>query len=91
MKILKWKLELLGRQELQVPAGATFLSVQAQAGSVCIWMLCDEQAEITEFSVVMHPTGEGVPRSISEPDDYLGTVQLYGGKLVLHFFGWFAE
>jgi hypothetical protein len=91
MRILKWTLELVDRQTIQVPEYAQVLSVQVQGANVSLWMHCNEAHELVDFDVAMHATGQDIPASVSDIFDYLGTVQLCDGKIVYHFYGWFAQ
>ena len=82
-KIFKWVLQAEDRQVLQMPAGATLLSLQVQKEQVCLWALCDPEAELEDRVFIVHGTGFQTPE---DPGTYVGTALLYDGGLVLHFF-----
>lgn len=84
MKIWKWELERAQLQSLELPKGAEILTVQIQHNVPHLWAMVDENATETEgVHIAMHGTGHTVPQN---PGKYLGTVQFYGGALVLHVF-----
>lgn len=72
------------RVEFDMPKGAKVLSVNEQAGHLCLWALVDDVAEKEKrkFSVV------GTGHSAPDTDDskHLGTILMHGGSLVLHVF-----
>lgn len=82
MKVWKFTLNLATWQEVIMPKGATILHVDDQAGSICIWALCDPRpggpSEIREFWIV--GTGRGVP----EASQYIASVQQ--DRFVWHVF-----
>lgn len=84
--IYKFELSLHGSQIL-MPKGARVLSAQNQNERLQIWALVDPtlpQDQIREFLVLT--TGQPCYESMNEGWDFLGTVQLRGGVLVLHVF-----
>ena len=62
-----------------------FLSVDYQKSSekICVWALVNDELEEKNFVISCYGTGHNVPRNSGE---YLGTVQLYSGEIVLHYF-----
>lgn len=81
--IYKYPLEVTDRQTLMLPAHPEFLTVAVQRGQPCIWALIDTDAELTPFTIAMCGTGSPCDRV---RDEYLGTVLLLDGELVLHVF-----
>jgi hypothetical protein len=82
--IHKYTLALVdGFQQIEVPAGAEFLTVQMQRGKVCVWAIVDTDRlnEIEYFCIVGtgHPLADK-PKFVH----YLGTVQQ--DTLVWHVF-----
>jgi hypothetical protein len=83
--VYKYPIEIKGVQELDMPVGASVLTVQIQRGRPCIWAIVDpEQAEINPRSFRLAGTGHPI-----DGDDvlcYIGTFQLSEGDLVFHLF-----
>jgi len=70
MKILKYRLSGAERQTIEMPVGATILSVQVQHESICIWAEVEDYTSAGRtFRIV--GTGNEVP----EQCKYVGTVQ----------------
>jgi hypothetical protein len=84
MRIWKWTLVTTDRQALQMPKGAQILSVQVQGENAQLWALCDENAPRETRQFAIHGTGNPMPDG--DPGSYVGTYQLYEGKLVFHVF-----
>lgn len=84
-KIFKYPLSVSDHQEIQVPAGGEFISVQVQNDVMCLWALVDEDKvqEAREIRVI----GTGHPiYDDSGKLDYIGTVQTMNGQLIWHIF-----
>lgn len=87
--ITVWKYELEPQITLEIPGGATILSVGAQGESICLWAQVDTDApaEKRHFRVVAtgEPLGEAFRAS-----KFIGTVQMNmaysGSNLVMHVF-----
>lgn len=80
MKIIyKYPLLLVAEQALYMPAGAEFLSVQKQSGTICLWAAVDPQLLTEEAVIRMCGTGYAKPEG-----KYIGTVQ--DEEFVWHFF-----
>lgn len=67
----------------QVPVGAEWLCVQEQYGQFVAWAVVDPYAPKESRWLKWIGTGDHV---VSEGDQYIGTIQLHGGTLVLHLF-----
>ena len=69
---------------LDIPVAAQILTVQIQHSEIVLWALVDPtiQTERRKFRVV----GTGYNIKYGAPMNYIGTVQLYGGDIVLHIF-----
>lgn len=81
-----WKYQLPNGpafQLLQIPAGGQILRVEAQQGVPMMWVLVDPDAPLEGrgFDVVMTGSLKVFPTGI-----YIGTVQLFDGSFVLHYF-----
>ncbi|GAH63526.1 unnamed protein product [marine sediment metagenome] len=83
MRIWKWPLQTEGAFELEMPLGATALTVQMQGEQACLWALVEEgrPKEIRRFR--MYGTGHPI---LCPPGAYVGTFQLLGGAFVGHLF-----
>ena len=73
----------IGPFTLELPTGAEFLSVQAQAGLAQSWWLVETGASTSRRAFVVYGTGHEVR---DEPRRFLGTFQLQGGAFVGHLF-----
>lgn len=79
--IYKFTLDLVDSQTIQMPEGASVLSLQLQYGQPCLWALVDTDKPLTPRRFITRGTGHPVP---SEWVSYAGTYQLQGGDLVFH-------
>lgn len=85
--IWKYKLEVKDIQDIEIPQGSILLSVQAQYGDPCLWVLVfnthgpKEVIRLRTFG-----TGIGIIDEDFSPKEFLGTYQLYGGAYVGHVF-----
>ena len=69
--------------DVTMPANAKVLSIQVQGGVPTFWALVDPKAAPELRRFVFHGTGTPIKAIRGE---YVGTVQLYAGSLVLHCF-----
>jgi hypothetical protein len=88
MKIYKYPLSL-GQQynicTLKLPAGYKILTIQAQHDIPVLWALVDETQR--KLSVQIAVIGTGYDFTFNEENaNYISTVQLNDGNLILHFF-----
>ena len=66
-------------------ANAQILTVQAQREFPQLWAMIDTDEERTEqITIIFHGTGNPIENEACS--SYIGTIQLYGGQLVLHAF-----
>lgn len=81
-----WKtvLQPTDLQEIEVPEGCGILSLQEQFGQICLWYKCDPLAPKVKRTIAIVGTGHAAPEN--NEADYIGTVQLRNGNLVLHVF-----
>ena len=80
--VYKYKLETIGNQLIEMPIESKILTVQKQYGVIVMWCMVDTRKEIKEriiriIGTGFDPTGYG---------EYINTVQLGEGNLVLHVF-----
>jgi len=71
------------RTELEMPAGAKVLSVQQQYGEIQLWAMVDPEKAYEWRAFDVYGTGALLPDELGE---YVGTVQVGGGEIVLHVF-----
>jgi hypothetical protein len=85
MKIFKLSVDLNNGSShyADIPAGATFLTIQLQLGVPCIWFLCDPDVPIARRRIDVYGTGHELPPN---PGKYIDTVQFVNEGIVLHFF-----
>lgn len=95
-KIFKYPLKIVDMQVVSFPMGAKILSVKEQSNIPVLYALVDIDADSEDRVIAMFGTGEdcGYPST----DDFIGTVMLMNGTLVLHVFkgelikeGWFKD
>ena len=81
--IYKQELTTYGQQVVNLPVDAHIIHIDTQRGYPCMWYTCYSDSEKVLRKVYCLYTGEDIP---DEPMDYLGTVLLENGELVLHYF-----
>lgn len=69
------------RNVVALPLFAKVLCVQEQRGEICLWASVTPDGDIQERTFDVAVTGGHAPTG-----EYVGTVQLHGGDLVLHVF-----
>ena len=87
MVIWKFSLMVIDRQTITMPVNAEILSVQMQAGVLCMWAVVDPDAEREQRLFEILGTGHAVPdvgKDVAR--HHLATVQARGGELVWHVF-----
>lgn len=83
MKIIKYKLELIEDQTIDVPAGSVILDIQLQyANDVVMWVQGDESQPTTARHIKMYEDDEDAAGTIK----YITTVQTQLVKNTYHFF-----
>lgn len=82
-----WKFEVRvqngSMHKLITPKGTKLLCVQVQRGTICVWGEVDDTQPLVTRQINL--VGTGHPMLLSS-GDYLGTVQLLEGSLVLHVY-----
>ena len=81
LRIWKWQLAMAAQQDLGLPLGAQFLTLQLQDDNPTLWFLCETDAPLQLRRFAIHGTGQDVPDTFRQ---YLGTFQT--GALVWHVF-----
>jgi hypothetical protein len=69
---------------IEMPRGAQVLSADNQGGSLCMWALVDPAEPLEARRFLLAGTGHELERA--EELRFVGTLQMYGGKLVFHLF-----
>lgn len=83
-----WKIALANvpLQSVEVPVGATILSVGEQFGVICIWFHCDPAPDGPKEKRQIAIVGTGHPAPEKAECRFIGTVALRGGNLMFHVF-----
>ncbi len=82
--IFKYELTL-GRTAVEMPRGATVLSVQMQNGNPCLWAMVDTDVVLTDTrEFVCFGTGHKINEEYAL--HFIGTTQIEAVSLVFHFF-----
>lgn len=86
-RIYKWPLEITDKQVLDLPVGAEILSVGNQNEKLVLWALNNGDIQNTERrTLYVFGTGELLPEIEGGDAEYIGTVVMQNGLLVLHVF-----
>lgn len=81
--VYKYPLEITDEQVVNMPLNAKILCVQIQRSVPCLWVEVNtEETEFEERKIYIHGTGH----EYEEEGSYIGTIQLYDGRLVFHVF-----
>lgn len=84
--IYKYELDLNAEeQRIWLPKGAKLLSVGNQTGNLVLWAEINTAKPDTVALIKIFGTGQ--PDIETQGLEFLGTVQMYGGSLVLHVYG----
>ena len=82
MRILKFGLQYIDDQIIEMPIKSEILDIQNQGSKLVLWALCDETTEMVEVQIRAFPTDEELP--VDFDHTYIKTMQI--GMLVFHFF-----
>jgi hypothetical protein len=82
--VRKYPLELIDLQTLDMPEGAQLLAVQVQHERPMLWAKVDTDKPSNQRLIRLVGTGNPMPDTHLGP--YLDTIQMHGGRLVLHAF-----
>lgn len=85
MEIWKYILAANSNMIVEMPKEAEILTAQEQFGEICIWALVNPILPKEKREFVVYGTGHKIIYERKELD-YIGTIQLYKGSLVLHVF-----
>lgn len=81
--VFKYELQVIDQQDIDLPVDAQILSVEEQHGLVMLWAVVKPSARMQRRTVYCIGTGRMFH---GEEVDHIGTVQIYNGQLVFHFF-----
>lgn len=85
MKIYKYILAIVDKQQLALPSGAQVLSVQVQHGELVLWALVNTSNRPKPRAFYIFGTGNPIPDDAIGPfTKHLASVQM--GSLVWHVF-----
>lgn len=83
--VYKYPLDIHDEVVVMMPNGARVLSVQVQNGRPYIWAAVDPN-ELTLEERWFRIAGTGHPIQDDVVDGFIGSIQMYDGKLVFHVF-----
>lgn len=84
--IWKLALDMVPKQDVELPAGSQILCAREQDERVCIWFLCDPEAKKSPRTIALVGTGHAMPDPQGDAWRFLGTSSLTDGLLMLHAF-----
>lgn len=83
-RIIKYRLDPVKQQTIEVPEGSEPIHVHEQEGAACIWFMRPAGTRLLETrTVVCLSTGEPIPPTAG---DYIGTAHIHEGRTVVHVF-----
>lgn len=74
------------RLKIEMPKGAKILTAREQHDTICVWAEVDTEnaTEVRTFEVF--GTGHAIPYDMGVSREYISTVMLMGGSLVMHVY-----
>lgn len=84
-RVYKYPLDIQDEVTVMMPKGARVLSVQVQNGRPCLWAVVDPN-EMTLEERFFRIAGTGHSIQDDVVDGFIGTIQMYDGRLVFHVF-----
>jgi hypothetical protein len=81
-RIYKYQLRITDEQVIDLPRSAQLLTVQEQAGTVCLWAWVCPSEPIQSRKIRIVGTGHPIEGNLK----YITTFQQFGGSLVWHVF-----
>lgn len=82
--VYKYNFEIADEVCIEMPLGADILCVQVQNDTPCIWALVDTEQPVQKRWFSVYGTGHPAPNAYLR--EYVGTIQMMGGRLVWHVF-----
>ena len=83
-RILKYKIEAIGEQSVEMPLGAEILTVQIQNGEPHIWAMVEDGFCPLKYRIRTFGTGHEIPSDFI--GKHIGTYQTTYGGFVFHVF-----
>lgn len=84
-RVYKYPLDIQDEVTVMMTKGARVLSVQVQNGRPCLWAAVDPN-EMTLEERFFRIAGTGHTIQDDVVDGFIGTIQMYDGRLVFHVF-----
>ena len=81
--IFKYPVQIADQFDVEMPAGASVLSVQVQGDQPQMWVAVDTEARVVRRAFAVRGTGHPLQRDVGR---FVGTFQMLGGALVFHLF-----
>ncbi len=81
--VWKFPIQVADEQIINIPLGATLLTVQVCRGEVCIWALVDTAEKPSSVKIITHGTGHPAD-DVWNAANYIGTYQIQQGEFVGH-------
>lgn len=81
--IWKYELQIIDRQEIDMPVGAEVLHVAEQNGVLCMWAVVEPDNVKAPSTILIRGTGHYFT---GDEGHHLGSVVTAGGALVWHVF-----
>ncbi|HEY0702175.1 MAG TPA: hypothetical protein VGD60_05350 [Candidatus Acidoferrales bacterium] len=82
-----WKFPLVGvSAQIDMPEAAIVVNVDEQRGVPTLWALVDTERQRTARTFRIFGTGHPIDPHEANGLDYLGTLKLHAGELILHVF-----
>lgn len=83
--IHKYQLGEIQAQNIWMPAKAQLLHVDLQHGQLCLWALVDQNQPNVSRLIRLYGTGHMLSNE-QTVEQYIGTVLMHSGHLVVHVF-----
>ena len=81
--IWKFPLEITDEQEVEIPTPFRLLTIQLQNDKPCLWAIVEPEGPKEKVRILCIGTGHPIDEELGY---HLGTIQLYNGQLIFHFF-----
>ena len=81
--VLKYKLDTVKTQTIGIPQEATFLDVQVQNGTPCLWARVNPDLPKIKYTFITVGDGHDINEEVGQ---YIGTYQEHGGTFGWHVF-----
>jgi hypothetical protein len=82
--IFKQTLDTVYEQTIELPEYSRILCINVQHGIPCIWYECNPNMPEEEVKIFCVGTGGELPERVGL--EYLGTVLMFGGDCVFHYY-----